>query len=202
MGPVLVTPLDDILPVDLSGHTQGLFNVTGLRVPMVVVSPWVKPPSVSHLPTEYTSMLKLIETRFDVPALTQRDATADDMTDPTNGSFDFSTPHLLQVPALPTQPMARATRHWRARRIRHSEGWSGWRLGRTSGYIIPETRARKRERPPRTAICGGRVCWTKIMRGVCLAGTLPLFLLGGFLRGFLLSCHWVIPPCVTFSLEG
>ncbi len=45
-------------------------------------------------------MLKLIETRFGVPALTQRDATAADMTDPTNGFFDFSSPHLLQVPTV------------------------------------------------------------------------------------------------------
>ncbi len=55
-------------------------------------------------PSDYTAMLKLIETRFNVPALTQRDATAADMTDPTNGFFDFSSPHLLQVPTLPTQP--------------------------------------------------------------------------------------------------
>ena len=65
VGPVLVTPPDDVSPVDLSGHTQGLFNVTGFRVPMVVVSPWVKPHTVSHLPTDYAAMLKLIETRFD-----------------------------------------------------------------------------------------------------------------------------------------
>jgi phospholipase C len=104
VGPILVTPPDDILPVDLQGHTQGLFNVTGFRVPVIVVSPWVKPQTVVHLPTDYTSMLKLIETRFNVPALTQRDSTTGDMTDPTNGFFDFSTPHLLQVPTLPTQP--------------------------------------------------------------------------------------------------
>ncbi len=104
VGPILVTPPDDILPVDLSGHTQGLFNVTGFRVPFTVVSPWVKPHTVVHLQSDYTSMLKLIETRFNVPALTQRDATIGDMTDPANGFFDFSAPHLLQVPPLPTQP--------------------------------------------------------------------------------------------------
>jgi phospholipase C len=71
---------------------------------MVVVSPWVKPQTVSHLQTDYTSILKLIESRFAVPALTQRDATTGDMTDPNNGFFDFSAPHLLQVPQLPTQP--------------------------------------------------------------------------------------------------
>ena len=84
--------------------TQGLFNVNGFRVPVIVVSPWSKPQTVMHLPTDYTSILKLIETRFNVPPLTQRDATTDDMADPTNGFFDFSAPHLLQVPPLPTQP--------------------------------------------------------------------------------------------------
>ena len=49
-------------------------------------------------------MLKLIEERFNVPPLTQRDATAGDMTDPTQGFFDFSSPHMLTVPPLPTQP--------------------------------------------------------------------------------------------------
>jgi len=103
-GPILVTPPDDILPVDLQGHTQGLFNVTGFRVPFTVISPWSKPQTVVHLQGDYTAMLKLIETRFNVPALTQRDATAADMTDPANGFFDFSSPQLLQVPSLPTQP--------------------------------------------------------------------------------------------------
>jgi phospholipase C len=104
VGPILVTPPDDILPVDLQGHTQGYFNVTGFRVPVIVVSPWVKPQYVSHLPTDYTAILKLIETRFGVPNLTQRDLTAGDMTDPNQGFFDFSSPHLLTVPPLPTQP--------------------------------------------------------------------------------------------------
>ncbi len=103
--PILVTPPDDILPVDLQGHTQGLFNVTGFRVPVVVVSPWSKPHTISHLPTDYTAILKLIETRYpSVLPLTQRDATAGDMTDPTNGFFDFSAPNMLTVPPLPTQP--------------------------------------------------------------------------------------------------
>lgn len=104
VGPVLVTPPDNIPPQDLQGHQQGLFNVTGFRVPVIVVSPWVKPHFVSHLPTDYTAMLKLIEERFNVPPLTQRDATAGDMTDPTQGFFDFSSPHMLTVPPLPTQP--------------------------------------------------------------------------------------------------
>lgn len=104
--PILVTPPDNLTqPTDLQpGDPKGLFNVTGFRVPVVVVSPWSKPQTVIHLQTDYTSILKLIEKRFNLPALTQRDATIPDMADPQNGFFDFSYPHLLQVPPLPTQP--------------------------------------------------------------------------------------------------
>jgi phospholipase C len=104
--PILVTPPDSLIaPTDLGPDDQtGLFNVTGFRVPVVVVSPWSKPHTVIHLATDYTSILKLIEDRFHVPPLTQRDATTQDMADPQNGFFDFSAPNMLQVPPLPTQP--------------------------------------------------------------------------------------------------
>lgn len=100
VGPALVTPPDNKLPRDISGHIQGLFNITGFRLPMVVVSPWVKPHYVSHTPMDYTAILKLIETRFKVPALTMRDSTAGNMLN----FFDFTSPHLLTVPTLPVQP--------------------------------------------------------------------------------------------------
>jgi phospholipase C len=104
--PILVTlPGDYSQPTDLgTGDQRGMFNVTGFRVPVIVVSPWVKPHDVSHLPMDYTAILKLIENRFTVAALTQRDATAGNMADAQNGFFDFSSPHLLTVPPLPTQP--------------------------------------------------------------------------------------------------
>ena len=104
--PVLVTPPGDYSqPIDLGSRDQhGMFNVTGFRVPVIVVSPWVKPHDVSHLPMDYTAILKLIENRFTIAALTQRDANAGNMTDAQNGFFDFSSPHLLTVPPLPVQP--------------------------------------------------------------------------------------------------
>jgi phospholipase C len=49
---------------------------------------------------DYIAILKLIEARYNVPALTQRDANAGDMTD----FFDFSQPNMLIVPNLPIQP--------------------------------------------------------------------------------------------------
>jgi phospholipase C len=100
VGPIMATPPDSITPTDITGHIQGLFNITGFRVPVMVVSPWVKPHYVSHVPMDYTAILKLIETRYNVPPLTQRDANAGDMTD----FFDFSNPNMLQVPNLPIQP--------------------------------------------------------------------------------------------------
>ena len=106
VGPVLVTPPDDWPPRSLQNqiYIHGLFNVTGFRVPVVVVSPYSKPHFVSHLVTDFTSILKLIETRYSLPPMTQRDRTTGDLTDPTNGPFDFSSPQMLVVPALPTQP--------------------------------------------------------------------------------------------------
>jgi phospholipase C len=105
-SPVLEAQPDDKVPVVLQNqfYIRGLFNVTGFRVPVVVVSPWVKPQFIGHQPTDYTSILKLIETRFGLPSLTQRDKNVADLTDPSDGLFDFSSPHRLQVPPLPNQP--------------------------------------------------------------------------------------------------
>ncbi len=104
--PILVQPPDDKVPGPFQSQPfiRGLFNVTGFRVPVVVVSPWSKPQFVWHQPTDFTSVLKLIETRYNVHPLTRRDPSVADLTDAVNGPFDFSSPHMLQVPPLPTQP--------------------------------------------------------------------------------------------------
>lgn len=100
-------PAPDAIPPNLTspdgGKTTvdpGNFASTGLRVPVIVISPWVKPHYVSHVPRDYTAILKLIETRFNLPSLTARDAAQDDMTE----MFDFSAPSVLTPPSLPTQP--------------------------------------------------------------------------------------------------
>ncbi len=74
--------------------------VVGFRVPFILISPWAKPHYVSHTPMEFTSILKLIELRFNVPALTARDAAAPDMTE----FFDFTNPQWLTPPATKFQP--------------------------------------------------------------------------------------------------
>lgn len=100
--PYPVSNPDGISPKFLSWDHERWddFNWSGFRVPFLVVSPWVKPHLVSHTNREFTSILKFIETRFNLPALTKRDAEADDLTE----FFDFTAPRLLTPPSLPTQP--------------------------------------------------------------------------------------------------
>ncbi len=83
------------------------FTYTGYRVPLVVVSPFSKMNFVAHLTNparDYTAILKLIETRFGLPALTQRDAAQVGMDDPNTGFFDFTNvPWKIPPNALPHQ---------------------------------------------------------------------------------------------------
>jgi len=67
-----------------------------VRVPVVVVSPFAKPHFVSHDVFDHTSILRFVEKRFGLPAMTKRDAAADPMTD----LFDFDRPALLHPPTL------------------------------------------------------------------------------------------------------
>lgn len=105
--PILVTPPDDKVPFPYEKEpwVHGLFNVTGFRVPFVVVSPWSKAHFVFHQQSDYTSILKLVETRYSLSPMTHRDQNAADLTDPNNGPFDFNTPEMLTVPPLPNQPI-------------------------------------------------------------------------------------------------
>ncbi|HET7206901.1 MAG TPA: alkaline phosphatase family protein [Terriglobales bacterium] len=96
-------PPRDMLPGDVCTSTPGAptcdFTITGFRVPLVVVSPFTKKHYVSHTPTDYTAILKLIETRFNVPHLTNRDAWAMDMTE----FFDFTNVPWATPPSPPKQ---------------------------------------------------------------------------------------------------
>ena len=58
----------------------------GPRVPALVISPYARPGFISHTVFDFTSPLKLIETRFGVAPLTDRDRNANDMLD----CFDFA----------------------------------------------------------------------------------------------------------------
>lgn len=99
--PFSVVAPDSTPPQLRPGDLPGDFTLSGFRVPLIVVSPWVKPHFVSHTNRELTSILKLIETRFGLQPLTARDAAADDMTE----FFDFTGgPAFLTPPPMPAQP--------------------------------------------------------------------------------------------------
>jgi phospholipase C len=98
----------DLLPGDVCTNPgQGgpicELKYTGYRVPMMVISPYSKKNYLSHAPTDYTAILKLIEKRFNVSALTARDAAQLDMD---MEFFDFSAPWLTPPPdsQIPVQP--------------------------------------------------------------------------------------------------
>jgi phospholipase C len=105
--PPIALPAPDSQPPDTTNVPftvlPGDFRNSGFRVPFVVVSPWVIPHVVSHTPSDTTSILKLIESRFNLPPLTQRDGST--AVSSLSDFFDFSSPQLLTLPQpLPAQP--------------------------------------------------------------------------------------------------
>jgi phospholipase C len=100
---------DGIKPLDLE-HGQTCANSSGPtcdfvysggRIPLIVVSPFTKKHYVSHTVADTTAILKLIETRFNLPPLTRRDAAQMDMLE----FFDFDDPPWMTPPTPPAQNM-------------------------------------------------------------------------------------------------
>jgi phospholipase C len=102
VSPDGIAPID-LLPGDVCTSVTGpncTFAYTGYRVPLIVVSPFSRKNYVSHLVTDSTAMLKLIETRFGLAPLTARDAAQIDM-----GAefFDFANVPWATPPTPPKQ---------------------------------------------------------------------------------------------------
>ncbi len=53
----------------------------GLRVPLIVVSPYAKAGYISHQTHDFGSLLKFVEKTYDLPSLGYADAAADDLSD-------------------------------------------------------------------------------------------------------------------------
>ncbi|MGB9235997.1 MAG: alkaline phosphatase family protein [Terriglobales bacterium] len=84
---------DHVAPPSVDGF--GL----GPRVPLLVISPYARAGYVSNTQYEFASVLKFIEERFGLPALSSRDANANDITD----SFNFSQKLLAPLSLTPRQ---------------------------------------------------------------------------------------------------
>jgi len=100
-----VPPPAAVSPDDLQAD-HFAFDRYGVRVPAIIVSPWVpagsviRPPAGSPHPFDHTSILATLRNLFDLDALTKRDAAAPDLLHalslpgPTNAG-----PDGLQIPA-------------------------------------------------------------------------------------------------------
>jgi phospholipase C len=74
------------------------YDTYGVRVPAVVVSPYARPDCVLSEVFDHTSILKLVEEKWNLPALTRRDAAA---VSPL-GALDLTAPPaFLDPPELP-----------------------------------------------------------------------------------------------------
>jgi phospholipase C len=82
------------------------YDTYGFRVPAVIVSPYARPDCVLSDVFDHTSVLKLIEEKWNLPALTRRDAAA---TSPL-GALDLTSgPAFLVPPELPAPSLAWGT---------------------------------------------------------------------------------------------
>ncbi len=71
--PAAVEP-DDVAPA--TGDPADRYDRYGFRVPAVIVSPYARPGAVVHDTFDHTSILRLVEDKWNLPSLTRRDAAA------------------------------------------------------------------------------------------------------------------------------
>jgi phospholipase C len=95
-------PPDSIPPQLGPGDLPGAYDRYGFRVPLIVVSPWARRRYVSNVVQDLTSITAFVERKWNLPAMTYRDANAHPMTN----YFDFATakPPFAQPPQLKAAP--------------------------------------------------------------------------------------------------
>lgn len=83
----------------------GDFDRYGVRVPMMVVSPFAKKHFVAHHVYDHTSIVRFIEAKFVMPAITNRDANAEAPWE----MFDFKSPPHATPPKITLPPVNQMT---------------------------------------------------------------------------------------------
>jgi phospholipase C len=120
----------DHVPPAIAPDANPEWGLRGFRVPCLVISPRSRRGSVHHGEFDHTSVLKLIEWRWNLPALTPRDAAArnlaealDFQSSPNLSAARYTVPSTLGFPCLPLD--AADVAHWRELRDQaRSQGWS------------------------------------------------------------------------------
>lgn len=112
--PVSAVKPDDVPPSLGPDDYPGSYDTTGLRVPTVVVSPYSRAHDVTNVEHDHTSIIATIARKWNLPALTYRDAQANSMLDflDLKSAPAFLKPPTLAAPAKPeglkgcaTQPL-------------------------------------------------------------------------------------------------
>jgi phospholipase C len=104
--PAAIAP--DSIPPKLSAtDTPGGYDIYGPRVPAVVASPYSRPNAVTNVVHDHTSVLATIEAKWNLPALTYRDANAAtvmDFLDTTHAAFLTPPPVTAPPSTGPSGP--------------------------------------------------------------------------------------------------
>jgi phospholipase C len=98
--PPAAIPPDDTPPMLGPNDLPGGYDRYGFRVPLIVISPWAKKSYVSRTVQDHTSILRFIERKWNIGAMTRRDANAADMTD----YFDFRRAAFRDPPKVASAP--------------------------------------------------------------------------------------------------
>ena len=106
------TPIHAVMGVLFPGYVKNAqkldagpkhYDRYGFRVPAVLVSPYARPGYVTSQVFDHTSVLKLIEQKWNLPPLTARDAAADSPL----GALDLNSPPAFAEPPELPEPALR-----------------------------------------------------------------------------------------------
>ncbi len=100
--PPAAIPPDNIPPALTATDVPGHYDIYGPRVPAVIVSPYSRPQTAIDTVCDHTSVLATIEAKWNLPALTFRDANANTVMDFLNpAEAAFTTPPAITEPPDP-----------------------------------------------------------------------------------------------------
>ncbi|MDX6664601.1 MAG: phospholipase, partial [Solirubrobacteraceae bacterium] len=98
--PPAAIPPDDIKPVLGKDDPPGGYDIYGPRVPAVVVSGHARKHAVTSVVHDHTSILATIQAKWNLPAMTRRDANAATLMDFLDArNVTFPEPPVLAAPA-------------------------------------------------------------------------------------------------------
>jgi phospholipase C len=123
----------DHVPPQEASDADPTTALRGFRVPALVVSPRARRGAVAHRVYDHTSVLRTIEWRWGLPALTRRDAAARNLAEVLDFSAPLRTaPRTYTVRPAPTGPPCQASM------VESAEEWEPLRKKAVAaGWILP-----------------------------------------------------------------